>query len=86
VTPFNVGPSVPSNGKSPVRGGCPAPFNNSEPRFMFVAIPNSQNGTGVIDVIILDGAFNRVDTDKFHAGIQSIQAPNVQFVMDYLRQ
>ena len=53
---------------------------------MFVAVPNSQNGTGVVDVIVLDGAYSRVDTDKFHPGIQSIQAPNVQVVMDFLRQ
>jgi hypothetical protein len=90
TTPFSVGPSSPENGKSPIRsasGTCTSPpYNNSEPSYMFVAVPNSQNGTGVIDVIILDGAFSRVDTDKFHVGIQSIQSPNVQVIMDFLRQ
>ncbi len=86
VTVFNVGPSTPSNGKSPVRGNCQGPFNNSEPSYMFVAVPNSLNGTGVVDVIVLDGAFSRVDTDKFHTGIQSIACPNVQGLSDYLRQ
>jgi hypothetical protein len=86
ATPFSVGTQTPSNGKSTVRGTCPAPFNNSEPRHMFVAVPSSLNGTGVVDVILLDGAFSRVDTDQFHPGIQSIRASNVQVVMDYFRQ
>jgi hypothetical protein len=86
VTVFNVGPSAPSNGKSPVRGTCQGPFNNSEPSYMFVSVPNSLNGTGVVDVIVLDGAFSRVDTDKFHGGTQSISCPNVQGLSDYLRQ
>ncbi len=90
VTPFSIGPPTPENGKHPVRsasGDCSgAPYNLSEPSYMFVAVPNSQNGTGVVDVIVLEGAFSRVDTDKFHAGIQSIQAPNVQVIMDFLRQ
>ncbi|MBL8857668.1 MAG: hypothetical protein JNL28_04065 [Planctomycetes bacterium] len=86
VTVFNVGPSTPSNGKSPIRGNCQGPFNNSEPSYMFVAVPNSQNGVGVVDVIVLDGAFSRVDTNKFQSGIQSIPCPNVQGLSDYLRQ
>ena len=90
VTPFSIGPPAQENGKHPVRsnsGDCTAAaYNMSEPSYMFVAVPNSQNGTGVVDVIVLDGAFSRVDTDKFHAGIQSIQAPSVQAVVDFLRQ
>ncbi|MDZ4771658.1 MAG: beta-propeller fold lactonase family protein [Planctomycetota bacterium] len=90
VTPNNVGLVVSSNGKSPIRsqtGSCTsAPYNTSEPTYMFVAVPNSLNGTGVVDVILLDGAFSRVDVDKFHSGIQSITCPNVQGLSDYMRQ
>jgi hypothetical protein len=32
------------------------------------------------------GAFDRVDTDAFVAGFQSIPAPNASVLMDYFRQ
>jgi YVTN family beta-propeller protein len=86
VTTFTAGSPVQINGKSVVRGGCPQVVNTNEPKYMFVAVPNSLNGTGVVDVILIDGTFGRVDTDPFHSGVQSIAAPNVQVVMDYFRQ
>jgi hypothetical protein len=88
VTSFSVGPSPPINGKSPARPTTPpgSAVNTSEPTYLFVAVPNPLSGTGVVDVINLNGTFNRVDTDKFHAGVQSISAPNVQVLMDYFRQ
>jgi len=90
VTPHHVGPPIPANGKSPIRnnpGTCiQAVWNMSEPSLLFVAVPNALIGTGVVDVIVLDGSFSRTDVDKFNPGIQSILAPNVQVVMDYLRQ
>lgn len=88
VTTFSAGSPVQINGKNLVRGACPqgGVFNTNEPKYMFVAVPNSLNGTGVVDVILFDGTFGRVDTDPFHAGVQSIDAPNVQVVMDFFRQ
>lgn len=84
---FAASAPVPINGKHMLRGACTGGvLNNSEPRFMFVAIPNPVQGSGVVDVIRVDGGFDRVDTNPFQAGVQSIQAPNVQVVMDYFRQ
>ncbi|MFN0243239.1 MAG: YncE family protein [Planctomycetota bacterium] len=83
---FSASAPVPLNGKHMLRGACQIVQNNSEPRFMFVAIPNPLQGSGVVDVIRVDGGFDRVDTNPFVAGVQSIQAPNVQVVMDYFRQ
>jgi hypothetical protein len=37
-------------------------------------------------VILLDGAFLRYDTNVFQPGIQSIEAPHTNILMDYFRQ
>ena len=83
---FTVGTPVAINGKQMVRGGCPAVFNNSEPRYMFVAVPSPVAGTGVVDVVRIDQGFTRIDTNTFQSGIQSIPATNCQVVADYYRQ
>ena len=57
----------------------------SSPQFIFLAIPNSREGPGVVDVIDTT-TLKRRDTDVFLPGVQSIQAPNVTQVVDYLRQ
>ena len=44
------------------------------------------NPTGVVDVILLDGTFGRVDTNAFQPNVQSIPAPDVQVVSGYFRQ
>lgn len=83
---FSIGFGVPINGKQSVRGNCPAVFPTSHPRYLFVAIPNPTQGTGVVDVIRIDQGNNRIDTNPFVLGVQSIPAPNVQVLMDNYRQ
>ena len=61
-------------------------MNTNEPQFMFLAVPNSKQGGGVVDVIQLDTGFTRADTNVFQAGIQSIPASGASIVMDYFRQ
>ncbi len=85
-TTFSAGPPIQANGKHLVRGGCPAVVNTCESKFLFVAVPNPVGGTGVVDVILLDGTFGRVDTNPFVTGTQSIPAPNVQVVSSFFRQ
>jgi len=88
VTQFSAGSPIPLNGKSLVRStlntNSAAPV--SVPRFAFFAVPNPQQGTGVVDVILMDGPFLRFDTNAFQDGIQSIPAEDCQVLMDYFRQ
>ena len=58
------------------------------PAHLFVAIPESSQGGGVIDVIDLLGptAFTRRDTNVFQPGVQSIPADGVTGLSTYLRQ
>jgi len=83
---FSAGPPAQSNGKHLVRGGCPAVVNTLESKFLFLAIPNPIGGTGVVDVILMDGTFGRVDTNAFLPDTQSIPAPDVQVVSSFFRQ
>lgn len=85
-TSYSVGAPIPINGKQIVRTACPAAANTNEPRYMFVAVPNPTNGTGVVDVVRVDGNYTRTDTNPYQSGTQSIPAPSVQVVMDYFRQ
>jgi len=80
---FSAGQAVGVNGKALVRanGGGVQPV--SFPKFMFLAVPNP----GVVDVFELgSGTLQRFDTDVFEDGVQSIPAPDVTVVADYLRQ
>ena len=85
-TIFSAGTPVNINGKAIVRVLGPVVVNTSEPRFMFVAVPNSDQGGGVVDVLRIDSGFLRFDTNPFQPGIQSIPAPGANIVMDYFRQ
>jgi hypothetical protein len=83
ATVFSPGNPLSYNGKGQVRllGG--AALQSNAPQFMFAAVPNP----GVVDVYdMTGGAFDRVDTDAFVAGFQSIPAPNASVLMDYFRQ
>ncbi len=85
VTSYSAGSPVPLNGKAIVRqAGAAQPTNR--PRFAFAAVPNPTQGLGGVDVILLDGAFLRYDTNVFQPGIQSIEAPHTNILMDYFRQ
>jgi hypothetical protein len=83
---FSIGFGIPINGKQTVRGACPNVLPTSHPRYLFVAVPNPTQGTGLVDVIRIDQGNARIDTNPFHAGIQSIPTPNVQVLMNYFRQ
>jgi len=85
ATNFSAGSPVPLNGKSVVRQAGAAIAAN-QPRFMFVAVPSPTLGVGGVDVIQLDGAYLRFDTNAFEPGKQSIEAIGTTTVMDYFRQ
>ncbi len=87
ATAFSAGAPKNHNAKGilfqvPTGGVTPA----SVPRKMFVAVPVSSEGPGVIDVIDIDAGFLRFDTNPFQDGVQSVPAPGARIVMDYFRQ
>ncbi|MFT7669881.1 MAG: DNA-binding beta-propeller fold protein YncE [Planctomycetota bacterium] len=85
ATNFSAGSPIPLNGKSVVRqagGGLPTNI----PRFMFAAVPSPTLGLGGVDVILLDGAYQRFDTNAFEPGVQSVNAIGTTVMMDYFRQ
>ncbi|MSR63939.1 MAG: hypothetical protein EXS08_16055 [Planctomycetes bacterium] len=85
-TAFSAGSPVAMNGKGLMKNiGIPWPA--SAPAFLFLAVPTGVPSAGVVDVFdLLSGALERVDTDPFLPGTQSIPAPGVSGVMNYFRQ
>ncbi len=79
---FSAGSPIQANGKSQVKNFA----NVNEPNFMFLAVPTSSEGGGVVDVIRMDTGFRREDTDPFLTGTQSIPAQGVAVLMDFFRQ
>ncbi len=82
---YGVGTPILINGKSTVRPsgiGVPTVY----PDFMFVAVPNSSEGPGVVDVIDLSSGFSRVDTDYYTNGVQSIPCAGARFLGSYYRR
>jgi hypothetical protein len=84
----SAGTPVILNGKSSVKAvGLNVITGAKNPQFMFLAVPNSTEGPGVVDVIDVGSpGFRRIDTNAFHAGVQSIPASGVNGLMDYWRQ
>lgn len=83
----SAGSQIPVNGKGLAR--FPTAANGqaaNRPRFAFASVPNPTLGEGGVDVILLDGAFLRFDTNVFQEGVQSIVAPDTTVLMDYFRQ
>ena len=83
---FSAGVPIAFNSKSMVRdyGGA---YPVSGPVHLFVAIPNSAQGGGVVDVIQFGPTgFAREDTNPFQPGIQSVPAPGARVLADYFRQ
>jgi hypothetical protein len=84
TTGFSSGAPVPVNGKSLVRRVgtrmAPAKF----PAYLMVAVPDSTEGPGAIDVIELR-SMQRVDTNRYSPGTQSIPASGVTGLADYWR-
>ena len=83
---YSAGVPVNVNGKSLSKPSGGAFIVANTPRFMFLAIPNAIEGPGVVDVIEVAGGVRRFDTNPYLDGIQSIQAPGVNVLMDYYRQ
>ena len=80
--------SIPVNSKHSIRStnfGLGAVGAN-DPNFMFLAVPNSNQAGGVIDVINLAGGLSRFDTDVFLPGVQSIPVTGARVLTDYWRQ
>lgn len=83
-SPFAPVPPIPANSKSPVRQDGRA---TRQTQFLFVVVPQSSEGPGVVDVLRHSGvAGERVDTNPFQEGIQSIPAPGVRQVVDWFGQ
>jgi len=84
---YSAGNPIAVNGKSSVRAnpnGTIIPAKN--PQFMFLAVPNSTEGPGVVDVISLKAGFQRFDTDPYIQGVQSIPVPGAIRVTNYWAQ
>lgn len=88
TTNFSAGSPIPINGKQHYRTfPASAPLNTNESQFMFVAVPNSNGGGGVVDVIEIGAAGTpRKDTNAFQSGIQSIPVSNVAILADFFRE
>jgi len=83
--PFSVDALIPINGKHPVRQVNGTPFNTNEATYLFVPVQGAQPGQERIDVIrIIDG--ERIDTDPYLPGVQSIPVPGASVVANYFRQ
>ncbi|MBL4770411.1 MAG: hypothetical protein JKY61_04585 [Planctomycetes bacterium] len=80
---------LPQNSKGMIRTH-PSGFiivNAFEAEFLFAAIPNSNGGSGVVDVLRIGAAgSSRVDVNPYQVGIQSILAPNTVGLGHYWRQ
>jgi len=85
-TTFSAGFPLSINGKSLIKVSNGVVVPVSAPQYMFLSVPNSIEGPGVVDVIFLSSGFQRFDTDPFLPGVQSIPVPGAIGLMDYVRQ
>jgi hypothetical protein len=85
ATQWSAGTPAVANGKAQVKKVSGTAFATNQPTYMFLTIPNSSQGPGVIDAIEL-ATQKRFDTDPFLTGVQSIPAAGALGVMDYFRQ
>lgn len=83
---FSAGTPAEINGKSMVRDFAGNRTNTNAASYLFVPIPvPEQGGHGVIDVIDL-ATGQRIDTNPFQDGLQSIPARGATVVSSYFRQ
>jgi hypothetical protein len=82
---YSVGSPILINGKSYVKPNGGTPVQAVYPDYMFVAVPNSSEGPGVIDVIQLTSGNTRFDTDGYLPGTQSIPCPGARYLSTYFR-
>lgn len=83
---YSAGSPTLINGKNLIRtpNGNQAQ-NTNEPALLFLSVPNSSQGGGVVDVIDLK-TNKRRDVNLYQPGVQSISADGATLVMDYFRQ
>jgi hypothetical protein len=85
---FGAGVAAQANSKDLVRtsnfGALISRANGGD--YMFLAVPNSNQTGGVVDVIDILGGLKRVDTDVFFPGVQSVPASGVNVLCEYWRQ
>ena len=79
---FGVGQGILINGKSVIRNATNAAIF---PDFMFLAVPTSSEGPGVIDVIAMTSGYTRFDTDKYLSGVQSVPCSGARFLCTFFR-
>ena len=82
---YSAGSPALINGKNLVRGAGGGVQNTNEPALMFLSVPNSSQGGGVVDVIDLN-TNKRRDVNLYQAGVQSVPADGATLVMDFFRQ
>jgi hypothetical protein len=83
---FGAGVPVAVNGKHQVRAVGGGVFQNTnEPALLFVAVPDSIEGPGAIDVLDL-ATLARRDTNPYVPGVQSIPVPLPRALTSYFRQ
>jgi len=80
---FAVGSPILINGKTMVKPNGGAVVSVKYPDSMFVAVPNSSEGPGVLDVIQLSSGYTRFDTDGYLPGTQSIPCPGARHLATY---
>ncbi len=80
--------ALPQNSKGMIRNNPSSGVDGvMESEFMFAAIPNSNGGSGVVDVLRIGAAgSSRVDVNPYQVGTQSILAPNTIGLGHYWRQ
>ncbi|MFM7297886.1 MAG: YncE family protein, partial [Planctomycetota bacterium] len=79
---FGVGQGILINGKSVIRNNTNAAIF---PDYMFLAVPTSSEGPGVIDVISMTSGYARFDTDKYLTGVQSVPCSGARFLCTFFR-
>jgi hypothetical protein len=90
--PQGAGVPKATNGKALVRGEVLNNFATGfairakTPEFLFLAIPDSSEGAGAVDVIQLGSSLTRFDVDPYQSGTQSVPVSGVRHLCDYWRQ
>jgi len=82
---FSAGVPLDINGKGLAKQAAGTIEPASSPEYLFLSIPSSSEGPGVLDVIEL-ATGQRLDTDPYQPGTQSVPVPGVTGLAHYFRQ
>jgi hypothetical protein len=83
--PFSFDAVIPINGKHPVRQVNGVAFNTNEATYLFVPVHRAGAGQEHVDVIRI-ATGERIDTNPFLPGVQSIPVAGASIVANYFRQ